>query len=103
VQSELSLTNHLVAIGWVTANKDFYDRLSLSDQKLIVAAMGQACSWATEKMKASESELLNQLQAAGMRITRPDAAAIRDKAKGAVEELFKTAWPVTTWAEVLAQ
>ncbi len=103
VQSELSLTNHLVAIGWVTANKDFYNRLSPSDQILVVTAMYRACTWATEKMKGSENDLLNQLQTAGMRITHPDAAAIRDKAKGAVEELFKTAWPVTTWAEVLAQ
>lgn len=103
VQKELSLTNHLVAIGWVTANKDFYNRLSPPDQILVVTAMYRACAWATEKMKGSESDLLNQLQAAGMRITQPDAAAIRDKAKGAVEGLFKTAWPVTTWAEVLAQ
>jgi tripartite ATP-independent transporter DctP family solute receptor len=103
VQSELSLTNHLVAIGWVTANKDFFNRLTEADQKLVMKTMEAACAWATEKMVGSENELLKQLQAAGMKVTKPDAAAIRDKAKGAVEELFKTAWPVTTWAEVLAQ
>jgi len=103
VQKELSLTNHLVAVGWVCANNGFYARLSPQDQVLVTTAMHRACAWATDKMKASENDLLNQLKAAGMRITQPDAGAIRDKAKQAVEGLFKTAWPVTTWAEVLAQ
>ena len=103
VQSQLSLTNHLVAIGWVTANKGFYGELSSGDQKRVAKAMEQACAWATDKMKSSEAELLKQLEGSGMKITKPDAAAIRDKAKAAVEGLFKTAWPVTTWAEVLAQ
>jgi len=103
VQSQLSLTNHLVGIGWVVANKGFYDRLSSADQKRVAKAMEQACQWATDKMKSSESQLLKQLESAGMKVTKPDAAAIRDKAKGTVEGLFKTAWPVTTWAEVLAQ
>jgi hypothetical protein len=38
-----------------------------------------------------------------MSVTTPDAEAIRVKAKPAVEELFRTSWPVTTWEEVLAQ
>jgi hypothetical protein len=53
--------------------------------------------------RASEGELLKNLEAAGMKVITPDAAAIREKAKSTVNELFKTAWPVTTWDEVLAQ
>jgi TRAP-type C4-dicarboxylate transport system substrate-binding protein len=84
-------------------NKDSYERLSSSDKKLVMSTMGEACEWATQKFKASEGELLKQLQAAGMKVTTPDAAAIREKAKSTVNDLFKTAWPVTTWEEVLAQ
>lgn len=103
VQNQLSITNHLVAIGWVMMNKEFHDRLSPADRQLVTGALNEACVWATEKTKTGENELLEQLKAAGMIVTVPDAAAIREKAKPAVEELFRTAWPVTTWAEVLAQ
>jgi tripartite ATP-independent transporter DctP family solute receptor len=103
VQSQLSITNHLVAIGWVMINRNSYTRLSSSDQNRIMTAMQRACDWATEKTKTNESNLLSGLKQAGMTVTIPDAAAIREKAKPAIEGLFTTAWPVTTWAEVLAQ
>jgi tripartite ATP-independent transporter DctP family solute receptor len=103
VQSQLSITNHLVAVGWVLINKTTYDKLSATDKKLIINAMNKACEWATAKTKTNESDLLAKLQAGGMTVSTPDAAAIRAKAKPAVEKLFKTAWPVTTWEEVLSQ
>jgi hypothetical protein len=43
------------------------------------------------------------LQRKGMQVVIPDADSFRAKAKPAVDELFKTQWSVTTWAEVLAQ
>jgi tripartite ATP-independent transporter DctP family solute receptor len=103
VQTHLMITNHMVGVGVAMMNKGSYDRLSSSDKKLVTSAMATACEWATEKFKASEGDLLKKLQAAGMTVVTPDAAAIREKAKPAVNDLFKTAWPVTTWEEVLAQ
>jgi len=44
-----------------------------------------------------------ELQRKGMQVVIPDANSFREKAKPAVDELFKTQWSVTTWAEVLAQ
>jgi hypothetical protein len=38
-----------------------------------------------------------------MQVIIPDAESFRQAAKPAVEELFSKEWPVTTWAEVLAQ
>ena len=103
VQSQLSITNHLVGVGWVMINSGSYERLSGADKKRVTRTMQEACLWATEKMKASESKLIEQLKSQGMTVTTPDAEAMRVKAKPAVEELFKTSWPVTTWEEVLAQ
>lgn len=103
VQSHLIITNHMVGVGVVMMNKTSYDRLSSADKKLLTRLMAEACEWATEKYLASEGELLKQLQQAGMKVVSPDAAAIREKAKPAVSQLFKTAWPVTSWDEVLAQ
>ncbi len=103
VQSHLSITNHLVAIGWVMMNGDSYKQLSSSDRSRVMSVMGKACEWATQKIKTGEGELLAQLESQGMTVTAPDAAAIREKAKPAIAELFRTAWPVTTWEEVLKQ
>ncbi len=103
VQTHLIMTNHLVQTGGMLINKPFFDRLSKADQTLVVQAAKEACNWANAKMKAAESSYLLELQRKGMQVVIPDAESFRAKAKPAVDELFKTQWSVTTWAEVLAQ
>ena len=102
VQSHLSLTGHLTGVGWIFANQAFFDGLTLPDRLLVAEEMAEAARSGTARMIASESTLLEDLRGRGMTIITPDAAAIRAKARPAVEELFRTAWPVTTWDEVLA-
>lgn len=103
VQNHLAFTNHLVAVGWITLNKEFYDGLPCHYKRLILRSVEQASQWATDQIIANEADILAQLQENGMTVTQPDADAIREKAKPAVENLFVTEWPVTTWEEVLAQ
>ncbi|HBH04218.1 MAG TPA: C4-dicarboxylate ABC transporter substrate-binding protein [Candidatus Rokubacteria bacterium] len=103
VQTHLIITNHLVQTGGMLINKPFFDRLSRADQDLVVQAAREATAWANQKMKAGETALLVDLQRKGMQVVIPDADSFRAKAKPAIEELFKKSWPVTTWAEVLAQ
>jgi TRAP-type C4-dicarboxylate transport system substrate-binding protein len=103
VQNYLTLTNHLVQTGGVLINKAFFDGLAKSDQDLVVKAVAQATDWANEGIKKEEKKLLIELQRKGMQVVVPDADSLREKGKPAVEQLFKTEWPVTTWAEVLAQ
>ena len=103
VQSHLIMTNHLVQTGGMLINKPFFDRLSKADQALVVQAAKEACDWANTKMKTGEFGYLLELQRKGMQVVIPDADSFRAKAKPAVDELFKTQWSVTTWAEVLAQ
>jgi len=50
------------------------------------------------KMTASES-----ITSEGGQHEKRALKTIRELAAPAVEELFKTTWPVTTWVEVLAQ
>jgi len=103
VQTHLTITNHMVQTGNFLINKTFFDGLSKEDQNLILKASKEACDWANEKMKKGELNFLIELQRKGMQVIIPDADSFREKAKPAVEQLFKTTWPVTTWAEVLAQ
>ncbi|HYH04118.1 MAG TPA: TRAP transporter substrate-binding protein, partial [Bacillota bacterium] len=101
VQTHLILTNHLVAVGWATANKKFFNSLSCADREIIFRNMEKAAEWATIKTKLDEGKYLNNLKNAGMIVVTPDASAIRDKAEPAVNNLFKNKYPVTTWAEIL--
>jgi tripartite ATP-independent transporter DctP family solute receptor len=103
VQTHLIITNHLVQTGGMLIYKPFFDKLSKADQELIVRAAKEAEEWANNKIKTGEAGILVDLQRKGMRVVIPDAESFRVKARGAVEELFKTQWNVTTWAEVLAQ
>ncbi len=104
VQNQLTITNHVVGSGWVLINKNFFKTFSKVNQNLIVNSMKTACEYATKKFKDGEDALLADLEKKGMKINKnPDAASIREKAKPAVENLFKSTWNVTTWDEVLKQ
>ncbi len=106
VQTYLIITNHQCGVGWITMNKTAYERLTPEERQLVHKIMDEVCTWATEKLRASEGDIIKFLQDKGMKVIKLDEAAlkaIRELAAPAVEELFKTTWPVTTWAEVLAQ
>jgi TRAP-type C4-dicarboxylate transport system substrate-binding protein len=103
VQTHLIMTNHMVTIGGILIYKPFFDGLSKADQALVTLAARDACDFANAKMNAAENSYLLELQRKGMQVVIPDAESFRAKAKPAVDELFKTQWSVTTWAEVLSQ
>jgi tripartite ATP-independent transporter DctP family solute receptor len=103
VQSYLTITNHLVQTGGILINKNFFESLPDDHQELIIKTVKEAANWANEKIKKGETGMLIDLQKKGMQVVIPDADAFREKGKPAVEELFRTEWPVTTWEEVLAQ
>jgi TRAP-type transport system periplasmic protein len=103
VQSHLIITNHLVQTAGILINKPFFDKLPKADQDLIVKAGKEAEGWANNKIKIDEPATLVDLQRQGMQVVIPNADSFRAKAKSTVDELFKTQWSVTTWAEVLAQ
>lgn len=106
VQKYLIITNHLVSFGWVHMCRPTMDKLSPEHKKLISESVEKVCETATKKLLANESNILKTLLENGMTTIYLDAktmAEIREKAKPAVEELFRTTWPVTTWEEVLKQ
>jgi len=103
VQSHLTVTNHLVQTGGVLINKSFFNKLSKKDKALVQKSAKAAIAWANDKLKRGENALFLDLQRKGMQVILPDAESFRQTARPAVEELFRTEWPVTTWAEVLSK
>jgi len=102
VQKYLTLTNHLVGFGLPLANQCFYaDVLSGDQRERVREAMDDASSFATQTFIAEEPSFITQLQAAGMTVVTPDAAAIRAAVKPAIDNLFATKWTVTTWDAVI--
>ncbi len=102
VQKYLMLTGHLVQTGGLTINKPFFDKLKKEYRDIILQAGKEATEWASNIIVAKEEELIKELEAKGMQLIQPDVNAFREKGKPAVEGLFKTEWPVTTWDEVLS-
>lgn len=104
VQSHLILTNHLVGFGMPLANACFFRKeLGQSDREAISLALKKSIEWGSQSSASHEEETLAALKAGGMTIVRPDARAIRDSAKPAIDHLFATTWTVTTWKAILAQ
>jgi tripartite ATP-independent transporter DctP family solute receptor len=102
VQKYLSMTGHLVQTGALTINKAFFEGLSKENQDLVMQAGKEASEWGSEQILTGEQDLIEDLKKKGMEVVIPDAGAFREKAKPAVEKLFETEWPVTTWEEVLS-
>jgi len=104
VQNHLILTNHLVGFGMPMANACFFKKeLSRRDQARVRQALEKAIQWGSRTSSEREAGVLADLQAGGMTLVKPDAAAIRSAAEPAINELFATKWTVTTWKDVLAQ
>jgi len=103
VQRYLIITNHLVQTGGILINKTFLGSLSQQDRSIVMESARKACEKANQKIKRGELNYLLELQRKGMQVVIPDAESFRNKGRPAVEELFRREWPVTTWAEVLAQ
>lgn len=104
VQNHLILTNHLVGFGMSMANACFFKKeLSHRDQAKVRRALEKAIKWGSRTSTEREAGVLAELQAGGMTIVKPDAAAIRAAAEPSINELFATKWTVTTWKAVSAQ
>jgi len=102
VQKYLSLTGHMVSEGMLTINKKFFDELSKENQKIVSEAGKEASEWATQQILEGETQILVDLQKKGMIVVVADQKAFFEKVKPAINKLFETQWPVTTWEEVLS-
>ncbi len=103
VQEYLSITNHVPTMGLLTINTDFLRKQNPKTQEVIRGAATEASDWASDLSKKREGELINRMVTEKkMKLITPVdksqfAAKIRDK----IDELFRTKWNVTTYADLL--
>ena len=102
VQKYLSLTGHGIQSGAFTIGRDFFNKLDKKSQDLVMHAGKDAAEWATKSTVDGESAVIADLEKKGMKIVKADQKAFFDKAKPAVDKLFETDYPVTTWKEILS-
>jgi TRAP-type transport system periplasmic protein len=102
VQKYLSLTGHGIQSGAFTIGRDFFNKLDKKSQDLVMQAGRDAAAWATKTTLDGESAVIADLEKKGMKIVKADQKAFFDKAKPAVDKLFETDYPVTTWKEILS-
>lgn len=102
VQEYLSITNHLPTMGLLTINKDFLGKQNEKTQKVIWAATQEAAEWGSDLSKKREGELIERMvKEKGMKLVTPvDKSVFAAKIQDKIDELFKTKWNVTTYADL---
>lgn len=74
VQKYLSVTNHIYSGMCFTICESVWQKLSASQQEIVVAAAKASSDYDRELNKAQTDELVANLEAAGMKINYPDLA-----------------------------
>ena len=94
------LTNHHVQTGNMSICADFYYSLDEDTQRLIDEAAKEATEWGTQLVLEREQQLIENMKEKGCTILETDAEAFRQAGAPAVEKMFTTHFPVTTWDEI---
>jgi TRAP-type C4-dicarboxylate transport system substrate-binding protein len=102
VQKYLVLSGHMVAVGVFMLNEPFIKGLDEKDRSIILEAAREAAEYGDRWALETEAKLIAQLQEGGMTPIVPDAAALQEKARPAITDLFASEWDVTTWDEILS-
>ena len=102
VQEYLSITNHLPTMGLLTINQDFLRKQNEKTQEVIRAATQEAAEWGSDLSKKRENELIDKMvREKGMKLVTPvDKSVFAGKIRDKIDELFRTKWNVTTYADL---
>ncbi len=69
-QKYMTLTNHVYAMGTVTASQRFWSRLSEKQREVITQAAREAAAEEIKSSRAMNSEYLEKIAASGVKVTR---------------------------------
>lgn len=80
-QKFMTLTNHVYAMGTVTASKRFWGRLTEQQRKIVADAARQAAVEQIANSRAANGDYLKQIAAAGVKVTQLQPAEMAEFVK----------------------
>ncbi len=102
VQDYLMFTGHNVSVAMFLISDRFLESLEDDKRAIVEKAAEEAVQAGAEYALKADKEKLNKLIDGGMTPIEVDKEAFMEKARPAVEELFKTQWNVTNVDEILS-
>lgn len=98
VQKHIAVTRHIYTTLMMTANPRSWDRLTDEQRMIITEEATAAGKQARQEVIDSEEQILREMEAAGLQVTRPDVAAFREKMAPAYAQLRPSVGD-NTWAQ----
>lgn len=92
-QKYMTLTNHVYAMGTVASSSRFWSKLSDADKKILTDTAAEVTKKQIQKNRELNAEFLRKIEASGIKVTRPSAAAMAEFEKvgqGVWEKLAAT-------------
>lgn len=80
-QKFMTLTNHVYAMGTVTASKRFWDRLTEAQRKIVAQAAKDAATEQIKNSRAANKGYLDNIAAAGVKVTHLKPAEMAEFVK----------------------
>lgn len=89
VQKDLAMTNHVLSIGELTVNTNYWNTLPKDYQDVISEATKLLQEDVYERITNSEKEWIADMEANGMTVTYPDRESMKNACKDVVKEYIE--------------
>lgn len=86
VAPNIALTQHVYSPLPLVASEQVWAKLSKADQQLLSQAAAESQKFSRTKVREQDERSLQQMQAAGAKVTRPDTTAFRNAMKPVYEK-----------------
>ena len=80
VQDYMIMTNHIVDIQFFLLGKAFLDELTDEQRAIVMTAAADSLQWATDFAAGAEGKMIQEMEANGMAILRPDLQPFQEVA-----------------------
>jgi tripartite ATP-independent transporter DctP family solute receptor len=89
VQKHIATTQHIYTSYMLTANPKSWERMTDAQRAIISEEAVKAGKWAQQAVIQSEQSMLQDMEKAGIQVTRPDPVLFRQKMEPAYAQLRK--------------
>lgn len=93
-------TNHFYTTLLWSMREDLYQELSGAYKTMVDEAVAEAADYGTELNKASEAQMISDMEAAGVTFSDFDLTQFQEKSASVREKFFESTWTVTTQEEI---